>query len=241
MSVLLASLISGLVFIESWPAGQFLLGRPAIFLPLIGCITGFPILGIWMGICLDLLFLRRLPMGNTLIPEPGMGGLLAFFLVGPLLKSNIPEIENQAVILTVGLSFAWVFSYLAGMITELQRQLNGIIWAKLYHRFIASQNTRMLNYILPAALLQTYFFAVIVSFLMIKIAQPFVIQSIGFVQNSLPLTGFIPGLNWLLLVVSAGGLLNLYGLNRKSLTGFLLGLASSFTLFFILRAGGLLG
>ncbi len=207
MTTILASLGAGLVFLESWPAGQFLLGRPALLLPLLGWLTGAPELGLWMGLCLDLLLLRQLPMGAALPPDNVMGGVLGFLAV----RLADPG-GGTAVQVAAGLVIALVLCYIAPLLTEVQRRINGGLWYPRFRRAAEAGDTALIERLFPVVLLQTWLLAAAVSWLLLMVCRPLAPKLASlFLRFAESAGAWSPGLPWLLAAASAGTLLRLAG------------------------------
>ena len=211
LKLLAPAALCGLVFLESWPVGQFLLGRPALLLPLVGWLFGMPLVGLWLGICLELLFLRELPMGSTLIPEPAAGGLVALFALhfsqswNPALSLLDPMAQ-----LIPTLLLALPLSYLMSLPTQMQRRLNTNFW---HDRFLAAAENgqqRRFEFMLPLVVLQSWALASLFALLIIPaiaLLWPYADQLVA----RLLVTYDQPLLLWVLAAISAAGMLRLSG------------------------------
>jgi mannose/fructose/N-acetylgalactosamine-specific phosphotransferase system component IIC len=230
MEALFGGLLAGLAFLESWPLGQLLLGRPALLLPALGWMLGLPEAGLWLGLCLELLTLRQLPMGSALPPDPALGGLLALLALS---LSGAPQAEGMLpATLIAGTALAWP----AAWFSELQRRLNGRCWLPRWEAAVAAGNLDRLERLLPLVLLQAWALAAGLAAaalwvlpLLLEAAAPWAAR----------LDGGTGRVGWCLLAIAAGGLLQLAG-GRTGSRRLFGGLAAGTLLALLLVAGGLL-
>lgn len=232
MEALVYGLLAGLAFLETWPVGQLLLTRPALLLPAVGWLIGLPEFGLWLGLTLELLNLRALPMGSALPPDPAMGGLLALLackLCGPMPESDI----LLPLVLFVGAILPWPAAYLS----ELQRRVNGRVWLPRFEDAVRRDDRRRLGWLLPLALLQAW--------LLIGLLCALAIAGLG--RLLLFLEPRLIGLEsagagrigWWLLAIAAGGILQLAA-GRGGTRALWSGLAAGLLLVAALLAGGAL-
>lgn len=159
MTLLPAVLVCTLVYLESWPVGQFLLGRPALLLPVLGILGGQPLAGLWLGIVLELLTLRSLPMGAALPPDPALAGvwtLLALDLDlgaagGPPPLDGAAGEAGVALALLLAVPLCWIAPWL----TEAQRRLNGRWWHPRFEAAVLAGDDRRCGRLMAATLAQT--------------------------------------------------------------------------------------
>lgn len=208
MNSLLAALGATLVYLDSWPVGQFMLGRPVLLLPLLGLALGLPAEGLWLGLVLELFMLRTLPMGSTLTPDPALGGcwtLLAFWLAcgrGHWTPAPLALTETPTLPLLAGIALSW----LAPWLTEVQRRLNGSLWRPRFEQAVERGDESRIQRLMPLALGQSALLAFAASLLVLEglagLVGPLSSWSLS-LQGPGP-TGL--SLGFLLLVVSWGGL-----------------------------------
>lgn len=119
-----------LVALSAWAAldgaafGQFLVSRPLVVGVLTGVILGDPVTGGLVGGVLELLFLARIPVGATRLPEPGPAAIPAVALVAswPASTDGGPEGAGLfAMAVVLGVAAAWV----GGRTVTGQRRMNG--------------------------------------------------------------------------------------------------------------------
>lgn len=206
MPFALAVLVCTLVYLESWPVGQFLLGRPALLLPLLGLACGQPWAGLWLGAVLELLPLRTLPMGSTLPPDPALAG--AWSLLGLCLGRSpalaaLPEEQGSTLALLVAVPLCW----LAPWLTEAQRRVNGRLWRPRFERAVLAGDAARCGHLMGGTLAQTALLGTLVSGLALTAvslaAAPLSLLAVRLTESRL--AGVLP-LRWALLAVALGGL-----------------------------------
>lgn len=205
MPLFLAVLLCVLVYLESWPVGQFQLGRPVLLLPLLGLLLGHPLAGLWLGLVLELLTLRSLPMGSALPPDPALAGcwsLLALDQGSPSVLDQLPG-AAAALALVVALPLCW----LAPWLTEAQRRINGRLWRPRFEAAAEQGDDRACGRLMGATLLQTALLGAGASLVVLVGLRPLaaVLAPLGTRLAEAGPAG-APGLHWLLLCVALGGL-----------------------------------
>jgi mannose/fructose/N-acetylgalactosamine-specific phosphotransferase system component IIC len=216
--VLLAGFGAGLAFLETWPAGQFLLTRPVFLFPLLGFLLGLPAEGLWLGLLLELLASRQLPMGASLPPDPVSAGLIA--LLSSWLATGIPGFESLPRLLAtllIALFLLWPLSFL----TESQRRLNARIWLPHAKKAADQMNEKCLARLVPVALFQTWLLVGITFSLLLLPMKMWVVWIAERLTIWLPLqmeqaplapwTGGFANLPFVLLAVALGGVAKLFG------------------------------
>jgi mannose/fructose/N-acetylgalactosamine-specific phosphotransferase system component IIC len=195
MPFIVAVIVSTLVYLESWPVGQFLLGRPALLLPLLGLATGNPWAGLWLGAVLELLTLRTLPMGATLPPDPALAGVWTLLGLGAGAR---PELA-----LLIAVPLCW----LAPWLSEAQRRINGVLWRPRFLQAAEEVDAARCNRLMGAVLAQTALLGAAVSALMLA-AVALAAGSLDPLAARLAegrLAQVLP-LPWAVLAVALGGL-----------------------------------
>lgn len=209
MDTLLAAVGCALVYLESWPIGQFLLGRPVVLLPLLGFAAGLPVEGLWLGLVLELILLRTLPMGSTLPPDPALGGAWALgsawlaFRNGGWTAAESMFDPGIGLLLLGGVLLSW----LAPWLTELQRRINGRLWHPRFEHAVMNGDVPRCNLLMPLVLAQSFGLALLLSYLVL-VGGTWLLGHAAFLQEALAASRVA---NWLppapvLLVVAWGGL-----------------------------------
>lgn len=206
MSVALALLLCTLVYLDSWPVGQFQLGRPVLLLPLLGWALGHPWVGLWLGLVLESLTLRSLPMGSSLPPDPALAGLwtlLGLDMGSASLLDGLTTESGVAVALAVAVPLCWVTPWL----TEAQRRLNGRWWRVRFEQAVAAGDVEGCGRLMGRVLGQSALLAAGISGLALAglwAMAPWLATWGRLLSGDGPAGA--PTLPWLLLAVSIGGL-----------------------------------
>lgn len=206
LALSLSVLLCMLVYMESWPMGQFQLGRPVLLLPLLGLLLGQPLAGLWLGLVLELLTLRSLPMGAALPPDPALAGcwsLLALDLSQPSVLDRLPAEAAAPLAVVVALPLCWLAPYL----TEAQRRLNGRLWRPRFEAAVARGDVAGIGRLMGGVLAQTAVLGGLASLLVLAglVGAGDALHRLGLrLMQSGP--AHSPGLPWLLLAVALGGL-----------------------------------
>ncbi len=208
MSLLLAALAGTLVYLESWPIGQFMLGRPVILLPLLGWLVGLPLEGLWLGLVLELALIRTLPMGSTLPPDPALGGIWALGGAWLCQQSGLYHAAQSsfdsglALLVLIGLGLSW----LAPWLTELQRRINGRFWHPRAEGAVLDGDVSRLNRLVPLAVIQTALLAFLCSLIVLLLGQMTLPAMIDFLAASAPEADSRPAFPFVLFLLAWAGL-----------------------------------
>ncbi|MDT8441256.1 MAG: PTS sugar transporter subunit IIC [Desulfuromonadales bacterium] len=84
---LLAALISAVASADRVAFAQLMVSRPIVVAPLIGLVFGEPMVGLQVGLLLELLWLGRLPVGAAIPPDDtqiAIGATVAVMILGDL-------------------------------------------------------------------------------------------------------------------------------------------------------------
>jgi mannose/fructose/N-acetylgalactosamine-specific phosphotransferase system component IIC len=221
----LSALASAVVYLETWSIGQFLLGRPALLLPLTGLVCGQLDAGLWMGLSLELLLLREMPLGAASPPDPVLGGFLGFMAVN-LAGSPADGVEPRVF---TGLLLAVGLSYLAAWHTHWQRQLNTRYWYDRFEQAVENDAPETVNHLFLSAMAGTFLIAFAFGFAVLLAAVPLA----GGLLDGLHHLESPPALfKWLVLAAAVGTGLKL-GTGRKPGSYFLAGWFGSVGLYLI--------
>lgn len=223
LSLCLSALVAAVVYLETWSVGQFLLGRPALLLPIAGVLCGQPETGLWMGLCLELLLLREMPLGAASPPDPVLGGFLGFMAVN-LAGGTAHELEAGVF---TGLLLAVGLSYLAAWHTHWQRQINTRFWYQRFEQAVERDQPalvgRLFRLAMVGALALAFLFALVVLVLATPLAR--------WLLDRLDLLAGPPALfKWLVLAAAVGTGLKL-GTGRRPGRWFLAGWLGSVGLY----------
>jgi mannose PTS system EIIC component len=115
-TLLLVTLLGGLVALDATSLGQFMLSRPFIAAGLGGMLAGSPEGGIAIGLLLEALHLAVLPVGAARYPEAGTAAMAAS-------AAYAGASGGQGALLAAVL-FALLWGRIAGRTVELTRRLN---------------------------------------------------------------------------------------------------------------------
>lgn len=182
--VLLFGLVGGLVSADTDAAGQFMVSQPLVSCTLAGAIFGNLLLGMTVGVLMQMPFLVEVPVGGARV---SLGNLGAFVAAGVAVKLNqiFPTINNLILVLAVlyGLFLSWAtFPCLLWM-----RQLNLRL---LYRADRAAEEGKLgqitwLNYL---GVFNTYIFGLISSAIFLIFGNVFLTFIIRFIPIQLDST-----------------------------------------------------
>ncbi|MCA9782200.1 MAG: PTS sugar transporter subunit IIC [Calditrichaeota bacterium] len=164
----LSALATAAIYLETWAVGQFLIGRPAVLLPLTGLLTGQLETGLWMGLSLELLLLREMPLGAASPPDPVLGGFLGLVAVN---LAGDPADSTEARIFA-GLLLAVGLSYLAAWHTHWQRQVNTRFWYDRFEQAVELDEPESVDRLFWLAMLGTAVMAATFGLLVLLLATP---------------------------------------------------------------------
>lgn len=121
------ALLGGVVGLDAVSCPQVMISRPLIAGALAGVLLGDPVEGMWIGMFLELLTLRQLPIGAARQWDAGLGAI-----VGAVTYIASPAGREEGIILgvAVGTAVAW----LGGWSIHSLRQLNARLVAGLADR-----------------------------------------------------------------------------------------------------------
>ena len=107
--------------LDTTAAWQVMFSQPIVACPLLGLLLGDPQTGILIGLLMELLWLRELPIGASEFPESNVGSLVAC-AVAVILRAKHPGHGNIVLILSI--AYGLLVSYLGGKSVVLMRRNN---------------------------------------------------------------------------------------------------------------------
>lgn len=116
LSLLLLSLLGGLLALDATSAGQFMVSRPLIAAALAGAVAGDVQAGIVVGVLMEALHLAVLPVGAARYPEAGPAAVAAAGAYAGATESNV------ALLAAVLFMLGWGF--VGGRTVEAMRRFN---------------------------------------------------------------------------------------------------------------------
>jgi mannose/fructose/N-acetylgalactosamine-specific phosphotransferase system component IIC len=116
LTLLLLSLLGGLLALDATSLGQFMLSRPLIAAGLAGMIAGNPAGGIVVGVLLEAIHLAVLPVGAARYPEAGPAAVAA--------AGAYAGTTNSQVALLASVVFMLAWGWVGGRSVEAMRRLN---------------------------------------------------------------------------------------------------------------------
>jgi hypothetical protein len=118
-TLLLLSLLGGLLALDATSVGQIMVSRPLVAAGLAGAVAGNLEGGIVVGVLLEALHLAVLPVGAARYPEAGPAAVAAAGAFAGATESNV------ALLATVLFMFGW--GWLGGRSVEWLRRVNGTL------------------------------------------------------------------------------------------------------------------
>jgi len=206
---LLAGLVAMLAGLDRVALVQAMISRPLVAAPLTGWLLGNPMVGLEIGMLLELLWLGRLPVGAAIPPDDtqvAVGATVLALSIGPSLGLNGMPIVILSVLVAIPLGkFGQVFDRIA-------RQFNDRL-AVSGESALTAGNTRIMerNHLLGlvsfalASLATAMVIDLIGSFVLVEVA-PFLIGAVREAGLSL---------QYSLILVGAASLLGTINVNRS--------------------------
>jgi len=119
---LLAGLVAMLTGLDRVALGQVMISRPLVAAPLTGLVLGNPLLGLEVGMLLELLWLGRLPVGAAIPPDDtqvAVGATVLAFSMGQMLDLVGMPMVILAVLVAIPLGkFGQIFDRLARNVND---------------------------------------------------------------------------------------------------------------------------
>ncbi len=206
---LLAGLVAMLTGLDRVALVQVMISRPLVAAPLTGWLLGHPMVGLEVGMLLELLWLGRLPVGAAIPPDDtqvAIGATVLTLSVGPMLGLHGMPFVILAVLIAIPLGkFGQVFDRLARHVND-RLAVSG-------ERALAAGRTRVMEryHLLglasfSLASLATALVIVLVGSLILYEAAPFLIGAVRKAGLSL---------QYSLILVGAASLLGTINVNRS--------------------------
>ena len=206
---LLAGLVAMLTGLDRVALVQVMISRPLVAAPLTGLVLGNPLLGLEVGMLLELLWLGRLPVGAAIPPDDtqvAVGATVLAFSMGQMLDLGGMPMVILAVLVAIPLGkFGQIFDRLARNVND-RLAVAGL-------KALGSGNTRGL---------ERHHFMGLISFAVSSLATACVIVLIGSVvlfYTAPQLIGAVRdtglSLQYSLIIVGAASLLGTINVNRS--------------------------
>jgi PTS system mannose-specific IIC component len=206
---LLAGLVAMLTGLDRVALIQIMISRPLVAGPLTGWVLGYPLVGMEVGMLLELLWLGRLPVGAAIPPDDtqvAVGATVLAISMGHLLNLNGMPLVILSVLIAIPLGkFGQVFDRLA-------RHVNGRLAISGHHALMAGNTSSLERYHLLG--LASFALASLVTAFVIVLSGSFVLYFmapllIGAVREA----GL--SLQYSLVLVGAASLLGTINVNRS--------------------------
>jgi len=162
--LILLSVFVALLSCDTLVFGQFMISRPVITGPIIGWWLGHPYIGFIIGICLELMWIRVIPVGVTIPPDTTIATALATAgAINAVLKYGIDD--ASAIIMALAISIPCGIIY---KVIDLRiRMANSLVADKVKSKIIqgktSSVNVATLFGIFSVFALSFLFFLVFIS------------------------------------------------------------------------------
>lgn len=114
-------LLGALVAIDTTVAGQFMVSQPIVSSALAGYLLGDLQAGIYIGIIMQLMWLKLIPAGGSVFLNGNLGTLIA---VSVLLRSSEGFVYSIEGLQFTCIVFGIITSYIFGNFTMIQRHIN---------------------------------------------------------------------------------------------------------------------
>lgn len=206
---LLAGLVAMLTGLDRVALIQIMISRPLVAGPLTGWVLGHPLIGMEVGVLLELLWLGRLPVGAAIPPDDtqvAVGATVLAISMGHLLNLNGMPLVILSVLIAIPLGkFGQVFDRLA-------RHVNGRIAISGHHALMAGNTGSFERYHLlglasfALASLATAFIIVLSGSFVLYFMAPLLIGAVREAGLSL---------QYSLVLVGAASLLGTINVNRS--------------------------
>ncbi|MDI6757205.1 MAG: PTS sugar transporter subunit IIC, partial [Endomicrobiia bacterium] len=91
MNDIFFALVSALLAMDAVVFGQFGFSRPIVCGPVAGFLVGDPLMGLRVGVILELIWINTIPIGTTLAPDVAVASLLTVFWSAAAKYCGAPE------------------------------------------------------------------------------------------------------------------------------------------------------
>jgi len=122
-SCLLTAAIAMICGLDRTAAFQVMLARPIVAGPLAGLVLGHPLIGLQVGLLVELVWLGRLPVGASIPPDDTQLAIGATFLA----TSMLPSGESQPVLVLFALIVAMPLSKCGQVFDRFARRANDTV------------------------------------------------------------------------------------------------------------------
>ncbi len=151
MENLFISLFGSLILFDTTVAFQLMISQPLITCALLGWFLGDVQLGIQVGVFLQLLWLRHIPVGAVRLPE----GNAAAIVTATLIIRYSQQLSNTYIIIFVAIILGILVSYIGGTVVSWFRKFNTFLLQKVIV-YIKKGNLHTLSAINIIALVSHY-------------------------------------------------------------------------------------
>ena len=118
--LLIIFIASGIVVLDTTAVGQILLSQPLISCTLLGFYLDDVNTGLYIGLLMELLWLKLVPIGGAMFYEGNIGSFVAAG-VAVLVMRSFPD--KSGIVVFIALIYGFLVSYAGGQATILRRKL----------------------------------------------------------------------------------------------------------------------
>ena len=102
MNEIVIAFVGAFLAMDAVVFGQFGFSRPIVCGPVAGFLVGDPVMGLRVGVILELIWINTIPIGTTLVPDVAVASLLSVFWSEAAIRCGAPE--GSSVVLSMGLA-----------------------------------------------------------------------------------------------------------------------------------------
>jgi len=121
MSLFALSLVGGFIALDTTAVLQGLISQPLVAGIVLGWLSGNLVLGMHVGLLMQLLWLNQLPVGAAKIPEGNLASIIAVLLT---VRLNILFENSQSILIFSVVLYTLLFSWLGTLLTTFMRSVN---------------------------------------------------------------------------------------------------------------------